>query len=80
MDNDQYPSAVEDSLFDKTRNQTSMSNKLMFGFDPYARYVRPPPSQQSRLLPTMSEMSVRSPLREDATMTSVCYSPPPMFA
>ncbi|OJT03398.1 hypothetical protein TRAPUB_5996, partial [Trametes pubescens] len=73
MDNDRYPSAVEDSLFDKTRNRTLMSNESVLGFDPYAQYLcaPPPPSQQFRPLSIMSKMSERSPPKEDDTMISM---------
>ncbi|KAH9846904.1 hypothetical protein C2E23DRAFT_872120 [Lenzites betulinus] len=72
MDNDggRYTS-VEDSLFDKTRNRTSVSSESVFGFDPYAQYARPPPSHQFRPLSIMSEMSVHSPIKEDDTMISM---------
>ncbi|KAI0666503.1 hypothetical protein C8Q78DRAFT_984185 [Trametes maxima] len=71
-DADRYMSAtVEDSLFDKTRNRTSTSSESVFGFDPYAQYARPPPSQQFRPLSIMSEMSVHSPAKEDDTMITM---------
>ncbi|KAI0635339.1 hypothetical protein C8Q77DRAFT_1054820 [Trametes polyzona] len=63
--------SVEDSLFDKTRNRTSVSSESVFGFDPYAQWARPPPSQQFRPLSIMSEMSVHSPAKEDDTMITM---------
>ncbi|KAI0828480.1 hypothetical protein BC628DRAFT_1316551 [Trametes gibbosa] len=72
MDNDgERYASVEDSLFDKTRNRTSVSSESVFGFDPYAQYARPPPSHQFRPLSIMSEMSVHSPVKEDDTMISM---------
>ncbi|KAI8973078.1 hypothetical protein BD414DRAFT_447875 [Trametes punicea] len=69
-DNGRYTS-VEDSIFDKTRNRTSVSSESVFGFDPHAHYSRPPPSQQFRPLSIMSEMSIHSPSKEDDTMITM---------
>ncbi|KAI0354136.1 hypothetical protein OH77DRAFT_1405859 [Trametes cingulata] len=70
MDNDRYTS-VEDSIFEKTRNRTSVSSESVFGFDPYAQYGCGQPSQQFRPLSIMSEMSVHSPPKEDDTMITM---------
>ncbi|RPD69768.1 hypothetical protein L226DRAFT_526450 [Lentinus tigrinus ALCF2SS1-7] len=70
MDNTgRYTSVVDNSIFDKTDQQTSVSSESICGFAPsYVQYGRYMTSQQFRPLSIMSEMSFHSPVKEDDIM------------
>ena len=66
---------MDNSLFEKTGQQSSMSSDSVFGDDlshPYEGGLLPP--NQFWPLSVMSVSSVHSPMREDDTMISVCLS------
>jgi hypothetical protein len=68
-------SSMDDSLFEKTGQRSSMSSDSVFGDDlshPYEGGLLPP--NQFRPLSVMSVSSVHSPMREDDTMISVYLS------
>jgi hypothetical protein len=69
---DDRRSSMNDSLFDKTGNRSSMSSDSVFGYDDH----HPPqghllPSMHLRPLSAFTVNSVHSPMKEDDTMISV---------
>jgi serine/arginine repetitive matrix protein 2 len=63
---------MEDSLFEKTGNRSSVSSDSVFGDDfshPYPGGLLPP--NQFPPLSVLSRNSVHSPMRDDDTMISV---------
>ncbi|GLB36845.1 hypothetical protein LshimejAT787_0311320 [Lyophyllum shimeji] len=72
MDHDRPSSSIEDSLFERTGERSSVSSDSVFGFDESQAPrggLRPPP--QFRPLSVLSMDSVHSPAREDDTMISM---------
>jgi serine/arginine repetitive matrix protein 2 len=69
---DEQRSSMEDSLFEKTGQRSSVSSDSVFGDDmshPYARGLLPP--NQFRPLSVLSLNSSHGPVHEDDTMISV---------
>ncbi len=72
---DEQRSLMDDSLFEKTGQRSSMSSDSVFGDDlshPYQGGLLPP--NQFRPLSVMSVSSVHSPMKDDDTMISVSLS------
>ncbi|KAL6299475.1 hypothetical protein BKA93DRAFT_870647 [Sparassis latifolia] len=64
-------SSMDDSLFEKVEDRTSMSSDSVFGYDGRYAYARELPLSQFRPLSVMSEVSTHSPRKEDDTMVTM---------